>query len=172
MTDQALEIGVIRTVDGYLEGKIERTLEHSRTEVWHAITSSEMLPKWLAGGSIEQKLGGKVKIDFVDSGIVIDSKVTAFETERVLAYSWSHGTEPERPLQWELTDTKEGTHLTLTVRVPVGEDAAKACAGFEAHLHMLIAVMEGLTIKFPFQLYLQAREAYKKQLAGSISGDA
>ena len=55
--------------------------------------------------------------------------------------------------------------LALTVRVPADEDIAKACAGFEAHLEMLAAALEGVSIKFPFDLYVQARKAYSEQVA-------
>ena len=55
--------------------------------------------------------------------------------------------------------------LTLGVRVPVGEDAAKACAGFEAHLDMLAAALEGVAVRFPFDVYQQARKAYAEQVA-------
>ena len=107
-----------------------------------------------------------MRIDFVDSGIVIDSRVTAFEAQRVLAYSWSSGNEPERPMRWELAPAGEGTALTLALQIPAGEDAAKACAGFEGHLDMLAAALEGVPIKFPFERFLQARSAYNAQLAG------
>jgi hypothetical protein len=54
--------------------------------------------------------------------------------------------------------------LTLTVRLPADEDIAKACAGFEAHLDMLAAALEGVPIPFPFERYLAARRAYKDAL--------
>ena len=52
------------------------------------------------------------------------------------------------------------------MRVPAGEDPAKACAGFEGHLEMLAAALEGVPIRFPFDLYKSARAAYTEQLAG------
>ena len=58
----------------------------------------------------------------------------------------------------------EGTRLELQVRLPAGEDAAKACAGFEGHLEMLAAALEGVPIKFPFDLFLKARAGYGEQL--------
>ena len=90
---------------------------------------------------------GAVRIDFADSGTVIDSRVTAFEDGRLLAYSWSSGSEPERPMCWDLAPVDGGTRLTLTLRIPANEDAAKACAGFEGHLDMLAAALEGVLIK-------------------------
>lgn len=165
MSENTVDVGVLRRVDGGIEGTLERLIAHPRAEVWRTLTDPERFARWLAGGSIELRQGGSVKIDFADSGTVIDSTVSAFEPERLLAYSWSHSGEPERPLRWELDDASGGTRLTLKVRVPSGEDIAKACAGFEAHLHMFEAVMEGLTIRFPFLIYTQARAAYTEQLS-------
>ena len=90
--------------------------------------------------------------------------VLAFEPLKLLSYSWSHVGEPERPLRWELEAVGSDTRLVLTVGIPAGEDAAKACAGFEGHLEMLAAALEGVPIKFPFDLFLAARAAYRAQL--------
>ena len=154
-----------RTATGF-EGRLTRRFDHGASAVWRMLTDPQAMAQWLAPGSIELRAGGAVRVDFVDSGIVIDSRVTAFEAQRVLAYSWSSGDEPERPMRWELAPAGEGTTLTLTLQVPTGEDAAKACAGFEGHLDMLAAAVEGVPIKFPFQRFLQARSAYGAQLAG------
>lgn len=150
---------------GGFRGRLSRQLAHDAADVWAMLTQSDKLPQWLAAGRIEPRVGGAVRIDFADSGTLIDSTASAFELERVLEYSWSHGSEPVRPLRWELTTTAQGTRLDLTVTTPAGEDAAKACAGFEGHLEMLAAALEGVPIKFPFDLYLAAREAYRQQLA-------
>ncbi len=148
------------------QGRLVRQFDHATAEVWRMLTDSASMAQWLSAGTIEQRLGGKVRIDFVDSGIVIDSAVTAFEPGRVLEYSWSSGDEPTRALRWELTPTATGTQLVLTVDVPAGEDASKACAGFEGHLEMLAAALEGVPIKFPFETYLKARTGYQAMLAG------
>ncbi|TAL94202.1 MAG: SRPBCC family protein, partial [Rhodanobacter sp.] len=145
--------------------KLHRTYAgHDCAAVWHMLTDAASLAQWIAPGSIEPREGGRAHIDFQDSGIVIDSQVLAFDAPRVLAYSWSSGNQPLRPLRWELDDAPGGTHLTLTVTTPAGEDPAKACAGFEGHLEMLAAALEGVPIKFPFDLFLEARTAYNKQL--------
>jgi len=155
-----------RQVDAFV-GRLERVYEHEPAAVWRMLTEPAAFAQWLAPGAIELRAGGAVRIDFGDSGVVIDSHLSAFEPLKVLAYSWSSGSEPERPLRWELASAGPGsTRLVLTVRVPLAEDASKACAGFEGHLDMLAAALEGVPIKFPFQRYLQARSAYQQMLAG------
>jgi hypothetical protein len=61
-----------------------------------------------------------------------------------------------------LNAVKEGTQLILTVRLPAGEDIAKACAGFDAHLEMLAAALEGVPIRFPVDHFLKTRRSYQE----------
>lgn len=166
MSENEMQLGQVKRLDdGRVQGLLSRTYEHDRAEVWHRMTDPAELPKWLAAGTIELRPGGKVRIDFADSGIVIDSTVLEFEDGRLLSYSWSSGDEPERPLRWALSEVGPGrTRLDLRVTLPSGEDAAKACAGFEGHLEMLAAVLEDVPVKFPLELYLAARKAYAAML--------
>lgn len=166
MTAPAADIGQLQRTPQGFEGVLARQFDHQADAVWRMLTEPQAMAQWLAPGSIEPRAGGAVRIDFADSGTVIDSRVTAFEDGRLLAYSWSSGSEPERPMRWELTPEGGGTRLTLTLQIPASEDAAKACAGFEGHLDMLAAALEGVPIKFPFQRFVQARGAYTAQLAG------
>lgn len=167
MNEDTIHGHIHRHADGSFDSQLQRTYDgHDRAAVWQMLTDSTKLPQWIAPGSIEPRAGGKAHIDFIDSGIVIDSAVSAFEPERVLAYSWSRGDQPQRPLSWQLDDAPGGTRLTLSVGTPAGEDPAKACAGFEGHLEMLAAALEGVPIKFPFDVYKNARAAYSAQLAG------
>ncbi|WHZ12132.1 MAG: Ligand-binding SRPBCC domain protein family [Burkholderiaceae bacterium] len=165
MGEDSVQLGRLRRVAGGVEGSLERLIEHDREAVWHMLTEPRGLAQWLAPGSIELRTGGAVRIDFVDSGTVIESTVLEFDPPRLLEYSWSSGKEPQRPLRWELNAVADGTKLVLTVRLPVGEDAAKACAGFEGHLEMLVAALEGVPIKFPVDLFLEARRGYQEMLA-------
>lgn len=164
MSEVEFQPGSIARVANGFEGRLERSFSHPAEAVWKFLTESGDMAQWLAPGRIEPRPGGQVKIDFADSGTVIDSEVLEFEEGRLLAYSWSHGDEPQRPLRWVLDPVDGGTRLSLTVGVPANEDAAKACAGFEGHLEMLAAALEGVSIKFPFDIFLAARKAYGQQL--------
>lgn len=166
MGDETIKVGTIRRLaGGAFEGKLSRVYEgHTRAEVWKFLTVPASMAQWLAAGTIELRVGGAVNIDFHDSGVVIASHVTELDPERVLTYSWSNGKDPERPLRWQLDDDPAGVKLTLTVHTPANEDPGKACAGFEGHLEMLGAALEGVPIKFPFDVFLAARTAYRGQL--------
>lgn len=159
------------TRDGdFVTARMTRRIEHPRTVVWRALTEPGTLAQWLAPGGIELRLGGAARLDFADSGTVIDSHVSAIDPGHVLEYSWSSPDEPLRPVRWELARTTlpdggEGTDLTLIQKTPIGEDPGRACAGWEAHLEMLQAALEGVPIKFPFESFKAARDAYRPMVA-------
>ncbi|MEO8839258.1 MAG: SRPBCC family protein [Herbaspirillum sp.] len=162
MDKEIFQVGRIRRVSSGFEGQIERLIKHDRNTVWRMLVEPQALAQWLAPGSIELRIGGAVHIDFADSGTVIDSTVLKLDAPKLLEYSWSSGNDPERLLRWKLITVDEGTRLVLTLRIPVGEDAARACAGFEGHLEMLAAALEGVPIHFPVDLFLKARRAYQE----------
>jgi uncharacterized protein YndB with AHSA1/START domain len=147
-----------------IEGRLSILLDNHLEEVWAALTEPQHLVQWLAPGQIESHVGGAARLEFADSGIVIDSKVTAFDPLRALEYSWSGPGEPARPLRWTLEPIGAAVRLTLAVNLPESEDAGRACAGWAAHLEMLAAALAGMPIKFPFEVFKAAREAYRKQL--------
>ena len=149
----------------FVTARLVRTIEHPPQVVWRALTEPAMLAQWLAPGVIELRQGGAARLDFADSGTVIDSLVSAFEAGRMLEYSWSGPGEPLRPVRWELAADGGGTALTLTQKTPAGEDPGRACAGWEAHLEMLQAALEGVPIKFPFESFKAARDAYRPLVA-------
>lgn len=155
------ELGTVRRVGDRFQARIERLLGHDQAAVWKVLTDASLLPQWLAPGELATHRGGPAKLNFPESGTSIDSVVTAFDPPRLIEYSWSGKGEPERPLRWETAPVTDGTRLTLTLTIPDTEDIARTCAGWEAHLEMLAAAMEGVPIKFPFDRFKAARESYK-----------
>src|SRR5690554_7243396 len=104
MTTDSIPFGRIERVDNGFSGHLARTFDHPVAEVWRMLTADDCVPLWLAPGTIELKQGGKVHIDFADSGFEIASEVTAFEQQKLLEYSWSSGDQPKRPLRFELSE--------------------------------------------------------------------
>lgn len=160
MTDDHDELGTIERAGSEYVARLERVLDHDRQAVWGMLTDPSRLVEWLAPGEIELREGGAAKLNFTDSGTVIDSTVSAFDESRLLEYSWGGAGEPVRPVRWELADEGDATRLTLSLRVPDDEDIARSCAGWEAHLMMLHAAIEGVPIKFPFERFKTSRAAY------------
>ena len=166
MPDCNEDLGSIINKGGYYQATLSRVLDHDVKAVWAMLTEPARFLDWLAPGEIELAKGGKAKLNFVDSGIVIDSVVSDYEENSLIEYSWSSNDEPARPVRWKLNALSDGTQLTLTLGIPEGEDVARSCAGWEAHLMMLLAAIEGVPIKFPFQRFVSSREAYNKLMAG------
>lgn len=166
MIDTRETIGTLTRKPGAIEAVIEREFEAPPARLWDALTDPALLCQWLAPGHIAPYVGGEAKLSFEDSGIAIDSVVTAYAWGELLEYSWSGKDEPSRPLRWEISRTSHGAKLRLTLRVPETEDAPRAAAGFEAHLDMLAAALEGVPIKFPFPRFKAMREAYRAKLGG------
>jgi uncharacterized protein YndB with AHSA1/START domain len=141
------------------------TLDNPIHEVWAALTQPDRLAQWLAPGGIQLVEGGRAWLDFVDSGIVIDSRVTAVEPQRLLEYSWSGPGEPLRPVRWGLEPVGPLTRLSLTLTLPRTDDVARSAAGWAAHLEMLTALLAGAATRFPFPVFQAARADYGAQLA-------
>lgn len=159
------DLGLITRHSSTVEVTLIRHLDHSAGTVWALLTDSARLPEWLAPGEIELRVGGRARLDFVDSGTVIDSTVTAYEPEALLEYSWSGPGEPRRPVRWSLDiEGPQACRLTLTLTTPSDEDVGRGAAGWEAHLEMLAAALEGVPIKFPFERFKAARDAYRARL--------
>ena len=119
MSDDDFHPGTIQRLDRGFEGRLERRYGQASAAVWAMLTEPRHLAQWLAPGTIELRQGGAVRIDFADSGIVIDSTVTALEPRRVLEYSWSSGQQPERPIRWALAEEAGipvGFHLAVIVQ--------------------------------------------------------
>lgn len=164
MTDGNEALGTIEHEGNTYRATLERLIPQPPAAVWAMLTEPAKFIDWLAPGAIELRRGGAAKLNFVDSGIVIDSMVSAFEPERLLEYSWSGPGEPERPVRYQIEPAGSDTRLILTLTTPDTEDIARSCAGWEAHLMMLLAAIEGVPIKFPFERFKTTRAEYNKLL--------
>lgn len=160
--------GYEETIEGKIRRKgdrvmvcLERETVHLPERVWEMLTDSVCLAEWLAPGTLDARPGGRVQLDFGNSGMPIDCRVTDCQPNRRLAYSWSSGDSAERPLVWELEPIDEGTRLSLILLLPHDELVPIACAGWDAHLEMLLAALEGISIHFPASRFRQARARFE-----------
>ncbi|HEX2817490.1 MAG TPA: SRPBCC domain-containing protein [Phenylobacterium sp.] len=165
MTEPAFLTAHFTPAGDTIHADFHLTLDNHVEEVWAALTEPQWLARWLAPGEIELSEGGSARLDFGESGAVIESRVTAFAPQRLLEYSWSRPGEPLRPLRWSLEPIGPTTLLTLRLSMPAKEDAARAAAGFAAHLEMLQTALIGVPTKFPFAVFKEARDAYREQVA-------
>ena len=169
MSEPACQLVSVTANNRFVECRLAVLIDDLIEKVWAALIDPELLVNWLAPGQIDPRLGGRVKLDFQDSGIAIDSTVTAINAGHLLEYSWSGPGEPLRPVRWELEPAGPTTRLTLTLSLLPGEDVARSAAGWAAHLDMLIAALAGIPMKFPFQVFKAARDAYSERVASDMS---
>ena len=155
-----METGTVVCEDHAWRATLSRSLPHDAALVWRTLTDPGRFPYWLAQGTIELRAGGEVRLEFAGSGTVINSSVTEYAEGRVLGFSWSSPAEPQRPVRLGLRQSGAHTELEVTLGLPAEEDITKHCAGWEAHLAMLAAAIDGAPIEFPFEIFMQAREAY------------
>lgn len=164
MPEEANHWGQIRRKGDRVVAQLCRDITHDIEQVWTMLTDSVRLPQWLAAGYVEQRRGGVVKLDFGLSGSPIDCQVHAIKPPELLAYSWSAGQDPERPIRWDLQQTGSDTRLTLTLDLPDDGNVALSCAGWDAHLEMLMAALEGISIHFPKDRFREARAEFDVML--------
>ncbi len=167
--EQEVISGELSADEGRIVVRLERLTEHPPEKVWGMLTDSVDLARWLAPGTLEARPGGRVQLDFGNSGTPIDCKITECEQNRLLAYSWGSDGAPERPLSWELEPTEDGTRLALTLSLPEDELVPIACAGWDAHLEMLMAALEGISIHFPAERFRLARSWFETQVREQLA---
>lgn len=163
MTDDLTPCEMTRR-PGAIEGRLSLDLDAAPSVVWSHLVESERLGAWLAPGRIEPGVGGRARIDFGQSGVVIDSAVTDWRPGERLGYDWSAGHDGARPLVFDLTPTDRGARLRLTATIPEAEDPARALAGWACHLEMLAAAIAGVPISFPMSRFKAYRQAYAERL--------
>ncbi len=83
-----------------------RDLRHAPEKVWQALTQPEHLREWApfeADGNLAT-VGATVKLTWVGTGHVSETRVTRADAPRVLEF---------HDIRWELEPSDGGTHLTL-----------------------------------------------------------
>jgi len=170
MLDSVAPLPRFSCQNGIMRIQIRGRFDATPERLWRAITEPADLLQWLAPGTIGLEVGGRAQLDFADSGIAIDSIVTAVEPGHLLEYGWNGPGESVRPLRWTITPGDHDVELTLTLEQPAHEDAARAAAGWTAHLEMLAAVLADVPIRFPFAVFKAARAAYSEPVAAAMAG--
>ncbi len=157
--------------NGYVTAVMEREVEATPEDVWPMLAEESNRVQWLAPGTIDMTTGGRAKLDFQDSYVVVDSMVTGCEPNQLLAFSWSSKGDPARPIRFELEPIPSGCLIRLTVSIPDDEVVARSCAGWEAHLTMLQAATAGVFVKFPIDRFKLCREDFDRQLLTLMMAD-
>ena len=177
-----LESGVVR-FERLLPGPIER--------VWAYLTEPEKRARWLAGGEMELRVGGRVELRFRHAdlspvpaptperfaanaeGSAVPGTVTACDPPRRLAFTWGEGGDRWSEVTFELEAVSEGVRLTVTHRRLGDEPAvwANVAGGWHTHLAILEDRLHG-RVPPPFFLAFEPIEAAYVERFGASVGRA
>ena len=146
---------------GPAELRIVRRLPGPIERIWEYLTDPEKRARWFAGGPMEQRVGGKMRLDFRlknlapdetptpdhqkqhDPGHSMNGVITRCEPPHVLAFTF--GSDGESEATFELAPQGKHVLLVLTHRSR-GEDVsylAEFGGGWQTHLVHLVALLEG-----------------------------
>lgn len=141
--------------------RIVRTLPGPIERVWAYLTDPEKRARWLCGGMLEQKAGGKVVFNMVhknlapgetppakyaqvqDPGVTFEGRVLRCEPPRLLVYTFG---SDDSEVTFELTPQGDQVVLVLTHRTRGEEERTELtnyASGWHSHLGILLAELEG-----------------------------
>lgn len=91
--------------------EVDQFLPHPPSRVWHALTDSELLARWLMPNDFEPRVGHRFTFDTGNWGIT-DCEVLTVEPERLLRISWRNG-PLDTVVTWQLHKEGKGTRLIV-----------------------------------------------------------
>lgn len=142
------------------EVRLVRTLPGPIERIWEYLTDPEKRARWICGGVLEQKAGGKVEFAMhhknlapnetppvkyakvQDPGVTFEGRVLRCEPPRLLVYTFG---SDDSEVTFELTPQGKQVLLVLTHRTRGAEEQAELtnyASGWHSHLAILIAVLE------------------------------
>ncbi len=142
------------------EVRLERLLPGPIERIWEHLTDPEKRGRWFAGGPMELRPGGALRLHFQhrnlapgerpperyreahDPGIHMAGRVLACEPPRLLRYTMG---DDDSDVTFKLEPRGDRVLLTLTHRcrgAALG-DLGEYAPGWHLHLAMLIALLEG-----------------------------
>jgi uncharacterized protein YndB with AHSA1/START domain len=136
--------------------RLERLLPGPIERVWGFLTESEQRKRWLAGGHMDLRAGGKVELEFAheiisaeptparykDMPMGFTGRVLRCEPPKLLEFTWleTHGAHSQ--VLWELATRGDQVLFTIT-HTKVGDRAAllSVSGGWDVHVGILDDVL-------------------------------
>lgn len=158
--------------NGYVTAVMRREISDARpNDIWEKLSLESERVKWLAPGTIDMTASGRANLDFKDSYVIVGSEVTSCSAPNLFEFSWSGVNDPLRPIRFEIEQDRESCIITLSVSIPEDEVVARSCAGWEALLTMLQAVIARVSVHFPLDRFQQCREFFENQLTALMMSE-
>ena len=167
----------------------ERLLPGPIERIWAYLTESEKRASWLASGSMELRVGGRVELIFRNSELTDDDdppppkyveqggevsmqgRVTACEPPRLLAYSWGGEAGGDSEVRFELHPRADKVLLVLTHRRLATHDAMISVAGgWHAHLGILADRLNGTAPDGFWRTHTRLENEYLRRIPTDMAG--
>ena len=161
--------------------RIERQLPGTLQDIWAWITENDKREQWMARGTLEQRVGGQVRLEFRHKELTyaddpaptkyadmaesaqLQGVVTACEPPRLLAHTWGGQGE----VRYELSESHGGVRLVITHQRLAGmEDMLSVSAGWHAHLDLLVTRVKGEARPRYWEHHTRLEAEYARRLAG------
>lgn len=170
------------TVTGPDTVRLERTLPGPIERVWACLTESDKRAKWLAAGTMELRVGGRVELKFMHAdlshektpperykdkacGHTLKGIITSCDPPWRLSFTWGDS-EPASEVLFELSERGNGVLLVVTHRrLATRKDMISVAGGWHAHLGILSDVLEGRPPRPFWTTHTELAAEYARRLA-------
>ncbi|TNE62251.1 MAG: SRPBCC family protein [Alphaproteobacteria bacterium] len=161
-----------------LPGPIER--------LWAYLTDPEKRATWFAGGPMDLRVGGTVKLHFKHSNLMqpgevapekyravceegawMESRITECVPPTRLAYEWPEGNDSISEVLFSLREEGDKVRLTVTHRRLASRALMlDVSGGWHAHLGLLADVLAGRPRRPFWPSFAGLRDEYERRLLG------
>jgi uncharacterized protein YndB with AHSA1/START domain len=132
--------------------RFERLLPASIDRVWAYLADDDLRATWLAGGSIDKRIGGVIDLDMQHARITAEpipagggyedhhelGTIVAWEPPHVLSYTWGEWFGQSCIVRFELSRVGDDTRMILThSRIEKQGLNVDVAAGWHGHLDAL-----------------------------------
>ena len=170
-----LESGAVR-FERVLPGPIER--------VWDYLTDSDKRGRWLAGGPMELRPGGRAELRFrhadltsvqeptpdkykaMENGVSVPCTVTACRPPHLLSMTWDGAPFADSEVTFELSPQGTDVRLVLTHRkLPNRAMMVNVSGGWHTHLAILEDELAGQDRRAFWSTHARLEGEYEKRIA-------
>jgi uncharacterized protein YndB with AHSA1/START domain len=161
--------------------RFERLLPGPIERIWAYLTESDKRGKWLASGTAEPRVGGRVELHFrhrdlspqaapvpdkykrYENGASFTGEVTRCEPPHLLSHTWGDGSE----VTFELTPRGDEVLLVLTHRRLTPASMTSVAGGWHTHLDILADHLHGRVPQPFWSAHAQVEAEYERRLGAA-----
>jgi uncharacterized protein YndB with AHSA1/START domain len=162
--------------------RLERLLPGPVERVWAYLTQSDKRRLWLAAGSMDLRMGGAVKLNFLhrelspgeplpdrykdmENGTVVEGNITACEPPRLLSFTWGGAFPGISEVTFQLTPKGDKVLFVVTHRrLDTRAGFISVAAGWHTHVGLLIDHLQGIAPRPFWATHGLLEKDYEKRL--------